>query len=731
VRGHALALLLLAASSAGASVPEGVSPAFLVPVIAGKAKADPLTFWQQDEQWFADAATWREVGLQIPGDQAGPMSAQALGVGFTVDEATATVALELPADRLKAQHVARPVADRGPIAPAAPGVLINYSLAGLASEDQQALSLGHEVRKGVRWGVISTSGQINTDASGTGYVRGVTRWQKDDHSRLVTYQAGDVFAGPPSSPVNLGGIRVAKDPRALDPMTPTYPVPMLGGVALDPATVDVLANRARVLQGQVGKGPFRADGSALGTGAQQTQVVVRDAYGRETVVSDQRFYVVPTLLRKGLTTWEVAAGQVRDGENDYGTLGATGSVAWGLNNRWTLRGTAQTSSDGKANLALGATTVLGTYGTLDLEVGTSTQGGQRQAMAYDYRGPRFGLRMEHERQQDYWRLRAPGAVEIEQRTRGSVFWRPTPQWSLRAGFSDVRTPLFRTAYADAGLTWRGNGHALAVSALRDLDRKETRVEVGYSYDFGRGKGVSVRVRQAPDASAWAVHGRARPTVRGTPVGLSASVDDGATGQTARGSAAWTTPAGWAQINAEHGPRGTWASGSMAGAVHLDRQGVTFLGPAESFLVVDVPGQPGVPVRVGGRLAGKTNAQGRLVVGEVTPMVATEVRVDDRALPLGTQLAEIEQTATAGRQAGMHLTFPVLTETARSYILTGVAIPPGTVAQTVRETTQVGFDGALYLQHPEPGQVVEVTGVCKAQLPPDLGSAQTVVSLACQ
>lgn len=48
-----------------------------------------------------------------------------------------------------------------------------------------------------------------------------------------------------------------------------------------------------------------------------------------------------------------------------------------------------------------------------------------------------------------------------------------------------------------------------------------------------------------------------------------------------------------------------------------------------------------------------------------------------------------------------------------------------------KTTQVGFDGALYLQHPEPGLVIEVTGVCKAQLPADLGSAQTVVPLACQ
>lgn len=102
-----------------------------------------------------------------------------------------------------------------------------------------------------------------------------------------------------------------------------------------------------------------------------------------------------------------------------------------------------------------------------------------------------------------------------------------------------------------------------------------------------------------------------------------------------------------------------------------------------------------------------------------------------ARPLGTQVGETEKNAMAGRQAGMHEASPVLTETARSYTLTGAAIPPGTVATTSRETTQVGFDGALYLQHPEPGQVVEVAGVCKAQLPKDLGSAQTVVSLACQ
>nr|WP_258013161.1 fimbria/pilus outer membrane usher protein [Stenotrophomonas maltophilia] len=333
--------------------------------------------------------------------------------------------------------------------------------------------------------------------------------------------------------------------------------------------------------------------------------------------------------------------------------------------------------------------------------------------------------------QKVWRApgaRAPTGLLAPARPRCGGVVAAHPGFGVLAAHAPAAPPsrVLRRAHATlshrlrrrrAELSWRGKGHTVAVSALRHLERKETSVELGYSYDFGRGKGVSVRARQATDATASAVQGRVRPTLLGTPVALSASVDEGAAGQTARANANRTTRAGWAQINAEHGPSGTWASGSMAGAVHLDGQGVTFLGPAESFAVVDVPRQAGVPVRRGGRLVGKTNAQGRLVVGEVTPMVPTEVRVDDRALPLGTQLAEIEQTATAGRQAGMHLTFPVLTETARTFRLTGVA--------------QVGYDGVLYLEQPRPGQTVDVEGVCKAQLPADLGAAQTVAEVACR
>lgn len=726
-----LLALCLAAHATGAAVPAGVEPSVLLPTVGGKPAKEPAIFWQQQGQWFSDATTWSALGVVLKEGESGPLSAQALGVVLAVKEEDATVAITIPPDRAPVQSVKRHETT-GSLSPAAPGVLINYSLSGRATQEAQGASLSHEVRTAGRWGVLSTTGQLNVDSTRGGeYRRGITRWQKDDLSRLVTYEAGDVFTGPPSSVVNLGGVRIAKDPKALDPMTPTYPIPTLGGLALDPGTVEVMANQARVLQRDVERGPFVVEGSPLSAGANQAQVVVRDRFGREAVVSDQRYYIAPTLLRPGLTTWDVAVGQVREHENRYGKTGASASLAWGASDRWTLRTNAQADGEGNSNLALGATTTLGTLGTLDLEVGRSSGGGRRVAAAYDYRGPTFGVRLEHERNEDYWRLRPERAADVQERTRASLFWRPSRDLSLRAGYTDLTTDRARVTFADVGVNWRKGPHQVGASVLRDIGRGDTRVEAGYTYALGANR-VGVRARSAPNADAWALRYSGRPTLGDTPVSVAAEVERGERGNQVRGAASWNTDTGMARLDAGTGHGVPFVSGGYSGAVHIDGKGVTFLRPApQGFAVVDVPGQPHVPVRVGGRVVGMTDAKGRLVTGDVAALVPTTVRIDDKALPLGTQVGETEKNAMAGRQAGMHVAFPVLTETARSYTLTGATIPPGTLATTPRETTQVGFDGALYLQHPEPGQVVEVMGVCRARLPADLGSAQSVAQLTCQ
>lgn len=80
---------------------------------------------------------------------------------------------------------------------------------------------------------------------------------------------------------------------------------------------------------------------------------------------------------------------------------------------------------------------------------------------------------------------------------------------------------------------------------------------------------------------------------------------------------------------------------------------------------------------------------------------------------------------------MRATFPVLTRNARAFTLTGASITPGTRASTPNEQVMVGYDGALYLEHPEPRMVVEVSGVCKVMLPSPLPGVDKVRQLVCK
>lgn len=91
-----------------------------------------------------------------------------------------------------------------------------------------------------------------------------------------------------------------------------------------------------------------------------------------------------------------------------------------------------------------------------------------------------------------------------------------------------------------------------------------------------------------------------------------------------------------------------------------------------------------------------------------------VNLKDKDLPVGVEIGETEKKSVAARQGGVHVAFPVPTQNARAFTLTGSAIEPGIMASTNSEQAMVGYDGALYLEHPEPGMAVYVAGVCRAE-----------------
>ncbi|MBA0369559.1 fimbrial biogenesis outer membrane usher protein [Stenotrophomonas maltophilia] len=730
-RGSVLGLALaLSIGSAHAAIPDGVEPVLAAPIQAnGLPAKDPVLLWQKNGAWVAEAVTWQQLGVTLrPGEEGQDLTDQALGVTVAYTPENATVQLTIPADRKPAQQLSQHGTPVSQVSPAIGGVLVNYNLATQIAGGQQATSLALEARTGGRWGVVSTTGQLNQSPNGFGMRRGMTAWQKDDLPRQRTWQAGDVYATPRIGPVALGGIRLAKDPAALDPLTPTWPVPTLGGIALDPGQVKVLSNQAEITRQDVNAGPFTVDGRNVALGASQTAVVVRDAYGRQTAVSTARLYVAPTLLRPGLSAWEIAAGQVREDENRYGTAGVSASWAKGVNDRWTIRAGGQVDENGKGNVTVGSTWAPGTWGVLDGEVGRSSDGGTRWAAAYDYRGPTFGLRLEHEENDGFWRLQIETALPIASRTQASVSYRPDRRFTLRGIYSAIDTGRSSLAFASLGVSANLDtaGHVSA-NVLKDLNGGDLQVSATYTYRFGSKASVGVRARQAPGQDALTT----RATYR-TEGGLRVAAEhtEGDQGST-QATADAMTRYGDARIMLDRYDGQTQVAANFSGAVFLDHRGVAFGRPAyASFAVVDVPGQAGVPVRVNGAPVGQTNKQGRVLVTDVPSLLPTTVSLKDKELPVGVEIGETEKQSVAPRQGGVRVTFPVLTQNARAFTLTGASIAPGTLASTPNEQAMVGYDGALYLEHPEPGMAVEVSDVCKAVLPSPLLGVDEVAKLRC-
>lgn len=740
MRRLALALLVALAIPAAWAIPPDVEPSVLSATVNGAARHDGAIFWLDGDQWVAQPLQWKELGLLLSDDELAlpSLSAGALGVSSQFDENSQSIALRVPADRLPTQKIS-PRPSMPQLSPVAPGLLINYNLAGQHGPGGTAVSLAHDLRTSGRWGTLRSSGQLNWTEDGGQYRRGLTQWSLDDYNRLVRYEAGDVVSSGTSRTV-LGGVRVSKD-HSLDPYTPTWPLPTLGGVALDPTTVEILANEAKVADHEVGAGNFQIERFPLNPGRNTYDVVVRDQFGRTQLVSSSQFYFAPRLLRDGLTTWSFAAGSVRQGTtNQYDGLGASFDVAHGLSDRWTLSASAQTTGQ-NYNATVGARTVLGTAGTLEVEAGRSSSelgDGSYLRGQYNYQGQNFGVALSLESTDDWWSLAANDGfvLQARQRTQAALTWQSQDR-NIRAKFGavDLDTGRSRTRYLETGLSYRSGPHSISGTALYDLERGEPVVAATYRYNLGKGS-VYASARQAPDGSRYALGGSAQADIHGQRVMLRGELtaDNGQIG--ARAAASTRTAKGAARMELDTTGSGTRVSGSWEGSVHIGQGGMTVSDTIHGgFAVVEVPGVPGATVRANGREIGKTNASGRLLLPQLSELSETRVRVDTRSLPAGVELKSSEIVVAPRRRTGAYGQFEVLGTEGRAFTLVRTpALETGAAVKTDEEETMAGHGGQIYLERPVGGMSVvaeDSHGSCQAQLPEVLPSFDDLVELSCQ
>ena len=692
----------------------------------------------------ATPAVWKELGVVLSEEEAGKaiLTTAELGLQPTIDNPTMTVDFWAPPGRLPYQQLGwQEAPPKVPVSPSAKGVLVNYDVA-LAYNPKSgvAASVGHEVRASVAGGVLSTTGQLNASKQGAEYVRGYTTWTKDMPDKRLSLQVGDIQTSPngTTGSVAMAGVRIASDP-ALDPTQPSFPVPVLGGVAVAPSQAQAYLNGNPLQSYDVEAGGFQFNNIGFASGANAGSVILTDQFGRQTVV-DSRFYFSTDLLRKGLSKWEINAGLLRDGmTNNYTTPALSASYARGMTDKWTMEANIEVTKNAH-NASLGSKVVLGRYGQLGVSVGKSSSdkgSGTALAVDYAYNSRDWTVGFSHIRQSDNWWQLSHERGNAYPLNATSLWgsYRFNDQWSMAGSIARVQQGPDERNRAELRLNWQQDRSYLSLGVARE--GKDNQVQLTYTRPLGdmtgsidysrRGRGARTELRLAGDrdTSLGAMNWNGR-------LGHSNGQYYGSA------AARWDNPKFDANARVDvYGKDVTLSAGYRSSLWWGEGTAQQSKSVGATLAVVKVANVEGVPVYLENKLVGKTNKNGTLVVGPVNQLVPNSIRIDERALPLGMEVATTTIQAVPNRNSVALVDFGLKSMAARAFnvkLKDGTTPNMGAALNSDSEETMVGYDGGIYLEQPKAGQVLTVThdkGVCKATIPDPLPAFEEVPDLVCE
>lgn len=650
-------------------------------------------------------------------------------------------------------------------ATASPGVLLNYDLYSTHTLDQgTGVSGFSELRAFSDWGVASTNyltQAVNTQGV-PGWTRTTTRLDTDlEHSfqdKQITLRLGDELTRGLSwtRQTRIGGIQIGRN-FSLQPYQTTAPLPAYFGTAALPSSVQLYVNGIQQYSGKTPAGPFNLNFQPSVTGAGQAQVVMTDALGRSTVVNFP-FYTTSTMLREGLSDWSFEAGYVRQNYGyqsfDYSSEPmASGVLRYGLKRWLTLEGHAE-GSRGIGMAGVGATTALGTWGTLSgswaasrasalsmtslgLSSGlvpvspqpaaTGMLQGSQYSLGYQLQHNNYSIGMNTQRASANFRDVASAYGSVPTLRSDSVYANMTVKSLGNFGVTYVRLDQpDQPSSRYGGLSWsRGltHGATIGVSYNQNLDNPADRtVTLNLTFNFDHGLssyasstrsqnslnntlGVSGNTGKNGDGWNWNLRGQ-----QSSPYG------DQAVSTPPSGSGALSGRTQYADINLGASMQGSTssvyagASGAlvaMGGGIFATRR------IDDAFAVVSTDGVPDIPVRNENRPVGETNSRGLLLVPSLLSYQNNKISIDPTKLPLNMHIDKVQANVVPKHASGVKVVFGMHEVHAASLTLhqpDGKPVPLGTPAylnDSTHPNGWVGYDGQLYLEGLQPKNMINL------------------------
>ena len=512
--------------------------------------------------------------------------------------------------------------------------------------------------------------------------------------------------------VRFGGIQYQTN-FTTQPGFIAYPSIAANGSAALPSTVDVFVNNALVAQRAVPPGPFSITNIPTINGSGNVQLVVRDLFGREQIIT-QPFYGSVNLLKAGLDQFSYEAGFERQNfgsdSNDYGPGVASATYRRGFTDQFTGEVHAEATRDlfaggGAANY------LWNEIGVFSASVAGSGGGAGTGALGT----------LGFQRQTSRWSVAAQGAWSSRNFTLvGATPDSPVPlrQWSANVGYQADQYGSVNVTYVAQDFRSKPNVHVLSAGyGVRLASWAFFNVTAAKTFGATGGTSivatVTVPLGDLTTASAAYVGTRSpsEPKSNDGIFTLQKSLPLGEgygyrlvahTHDEYEAGFGYQNNFGTYSIEAARflGATSerldvTGGIGMVGGHPFLSRQ-IT-----DSFAVVRVADYPGVGVLQDNQPVGRTGADGYAILPTLRAYDINPVSIEQNDLPLDAEIDKLKIQVVPYYRSGLLLDFPVRRAhggTLHILLDDGAPMPSGALVSIVdrAEEFPVALKGEAYL-----------------------------------
>ncbi len=665
-----------------------------------------------------------------------PLNAIA-GLTVTIDEVTQSAAILAPADAFVPSLRSAPNRPATPITSASPGAFLNYQLSTQRIGGVEMEAAQTELGLFGAPGVLTNTAVARTAAGESEFIRLDTTFAHDFVGRLETLNLGDSISdtGSWGNAVRFGGLRWGTN-FGIRPDLITTPLLTTAGSAVVPSTVDIFVNSQRVSNQDLPPGPFVINNLPAMSGSGDVSVVVRDALGREQVMT-QSFYSSPSLLAPGLAQYSVDLGAIREAyaiaSDRYGALLGEATYRRGLSDALTLEGHGEFLAGAAHAAGLNLAARVGTFGVLNV---IAAAGGEQGSF-----GSLGGAGFEH---------------------RGGLLSFSASTLFASSGFHQVADAALtverfeRRSLAQLGMDLHRAGSLSLAYVLQSYESQpqQQTLSLTDSVNIGTLGSLSLTVSRTrslqSSSSVFLLFTRALGQQRALSAGAVGGSGPGAPQNALQATLIDSPPVGPGmgyRLSASSAGNydADWREQMRAGDLELEaarNQGISgqsafFSGAATfldgdlraartingSFAVVDVAGIPDVPVYLDNQLVTHTDQNGRALLYNLRQYEDNRIGVDPVELPLDTSIAGKTLVLAPAYRSGVIARFPVDRVHGGTFrLLTedGKPVPAGAFVRLMGQLFPVALDGMTYVTGFDHGMSASASwrgGQCRFRLAP--------------